>query len=77
MHKVKDFSFLETEELFTILDVRWNKVIGLGKIVLLTKKISVLSRVRNRPNQEILVPDWLITSSDWLFTYVSRFLSRV
>eukprot|EP00116_Pleurobrachia_bachei_P002486 sb/3462748/ len=35
----------------------------------------------NRPNQEILVPDWLITSraplitsSDWLFTYFGRFL---
>eukprot|EP00116_Pleurobrachia_bachei_P002153 sb/3462415/ len=37
--------------------------------------------VWNRPNQEILVPDWLITShvtlitsSDWLFTSVERFL---
>eukprot|EP00116_Pleurobrachia_bachei_P017504 sb/3477766/ len=36
---------------------------------------------RNRPNQEILVPDWLITShvtsitsSDWLFTCFGRFL---
>eukprot|EP00116_Pleurobrachia_bachei_P005857 sb/3466119/ len=36
---------------------------------------------RNRPNQEILVTDWLITShvtkitsSDWLFTCVGRFL---
>eukprot|EP00116_Pleurobrachia_bachei_P010450 sb/3470712/ len=35
----------------------------------------------NRPNQEILVPDWLMnshmtymTSSDWLFTCVGRFL---
>eukprot|EP00116_Pleurobrachia_bachei_P016016 sb/3476278/ len=36
---------------------------------------------RNRPNQEMLVPEWLITShvriycsSDWLFTCVGRFL---
>eukprot|EP00116_Pleurobrachia_bachei_P017459 sb/3477721/ len=41
---------------------------------------------RNRPNQEILVPDWLVTeshdqnkkfselNSDWLFTCFGRFL---
>ena len=36
---------------------------------------------RNRPNQEILVPEWLITShvtyitcSDWLFTWSGRLL---
>eukprot|EP00116_Pleurobrachia_bachei_P006530 sb/3466792/ len=38
----------------------------------------------NRPNQKILVPDWLITShvtkittSDWLFTCVGRFLISI
>eukprot|EP00116_Pleurobrachia_bachei_P014276 sb/3474538/ len=37
--------------------------------------------IRNRPDKEILVPDWLktshvtqITSSDWLFTCVGRLL---
>ena len=44
---------------------------------------SWLVGVRNRPNlnEEILVPDWpitshvtLITSSDWLFTSVGRLL---
>eukprot|EP00116_Pleurobrachia_bachei_P016144 sb/3476406/ len=39
---------------------------------------------RNRPDQEILVPDWLITnhvtqitSSDWLFTCFGRFLNSL
>eukprot|EP00116_Pleurobrachia_bachei_P003004 sb/3463266/ len=45
---------------------------------------TVFIDTRNRPNQEILVPEWLITScshvssitsSDWLFTCFGRFLS--
>ena len=42
-----------------------------------------LEHTKNRPNQEILVPDWLITghvtyitSSDWLFTKFGRFLEH-
>eukprot|EP00116_Pleurobrachia_bachei_P002225 sb/3462487/ len=44
-----------------------------------TESFSVLrkqSRTRNRPNQEILVPDWLITSSDWLFTLSNTYFGR-
>eukprot|EP00116_Pleurobrachia_bachei_P005976 sb/3466238/ len=47
----------------------------------LMKKKQIYTDARNRPNQELLVPDWLITShvtqitsSDWLFTCFGRFL---
>eukprot|EP00116_Pleurobrachia_bachei_P014031 sb/3474293/ len=48
-------------------------------IIVLTNRETI--DIRNRPNQEKLVPDWLITShatqitnSDWFFTCFSRFL---